>query len=406
MKLSLHDPRNHAPEVTPGDEWCDAEDFPEILKPAATGLPKIRKITEKKSERLMTSREGLELGLKIDLEGARPTQNKGGLEVQEIGGEVVRLDQPEPSQPKVERLYKFHPKPTKAEVSSFRRGEGKDWGKAKSRSATVWIVVASATVFTFIILGLMLQPVINASNTIQADPNKKTYVIENQIIKGIEEFNDMLLKRKKAFQGFTSFARATHPDDILPLVWNAPQVESQLRESWKPYGIPKSWSPPNTSLWSALELDGRLYGILEGHLPDHSKFTAYFLIHQNRLMIDWKATTAFASASFDDLKAGTGNPSEIRGWISPSIFYNSCFQESEYQSFRLASPNRENSVWCYIRRDHAGYPKIASLFHKGEIIQESATEKKITLGLEPGPAGAMPNQWSIREIHGIDWVTP
>jgi len=216
----------------------------------------------------------------------------------------------------------------------------------------------------------------------------------------------MLLKQPEAIQIFRSYVQASHPDEILALLRNGTALRETLHSRWQPPEITKSWSPPADSAWSVFETGGHPCGLLDGDFPDHSKFAAYFTNDGNRLLLDWKATSAFGTASFRLLEKGNGDGSEIRGLLSSAEYYNSVWPEADYQCYRLASHDGENSIWCYARRGERAEEAVGSLFQKGEIIEEAPTSQKVTLRLERGPAGAQPNQWLVGEMLHIDWVAP
>jgi hypothetical protein len=145
---------------------------------------------------------------------------------------------------------------------------------------------------------------------------------------------------------------------------------------------------------------------LEGDLPDHRKFAAYFTWQGGRLLMDWKATVAFGTATFEQLAEGKGDASEIRGEIAASDYYSAFWPEAEYRSYRLTSPDQESSIWCYVRRGDAAEGVVAPLFNRGVIIGESQSSRKITLRLVRGSPESLPNQWLIGEMLHVDWATP
>ena len=183
-------------------------------------------------------------------------------------------------------------------------------------------------------------------------------------------------------------------------------LEETLRRHWHPLKLPSSWTPDADSSWNVQELAGRPYGVLEGFLPDHQKFAAYFTWQGGRLLLDWKATVGFGTASFEQLAEGKGDAAEIRGEISAAEYYSAAWPEADYRSYRLTSPDRETSIWCYVRRGEAAEGAIAPLFNQGEIIGESNSSRKITLRLVRGSPESLPNQWLIGEMLHLDWATP
>lgn len=105
------------------------------------------------------------------------------------------------------------------------------------------------------------------------------------------------------------------------------------------------------------------------------------------------------------LSEGAGDGSEIRGSLSKAEFYSATWPEEDYQSYRLATPNEEASIWCYSRRGETVKKSISSLFNSGEITGEAQSVQKVTLSLVGGPAKALPNHWLIEEMLHINWGT-
>jgi hypothetical protein len=409
-KSMLHDPNNHCPEASLHDEWADAPgqepgDFPQ----SAFLLPKRKRASDKMTEASAVSAGILELGLRIDSKRSLPTDRteRGGIEVQELNPTVIRLEQAEPMPPKVESLITFHPRPDFTTSGSKPQEERNEWGRSKKRHPAFWMLGAGAGVTATVLLTLALLPLINASNAIKSDPRKRTFAVENEAEPAnAQRINQLLERKTEALRLFKSFAKASHSDEVKPLILNGMTLESALRTHWQPLTAATQWNPSAVVAWEAFEENDRLYLTLSGSFSDQSKFHVYFTPVDERLAIDWKATTAFGTACFEDLESQSGDASEIRGRISTSDFYSATWPEAEYSSYRLASPNGNHSIWCYANRNTPAAATLANLFHQGEILQDSTLEKKITLSLKGGRDGARPNQWLIDEVLGIDWGTP
>lgn len=215
----------------------------------------------------------------------------------------------------------------------------------------------------------------------------------------------LLEKQPEALQIFRSYAQAVHHDEVVPLVVDGRSLLDALKNKWSPLGVPKDWAPDADSSWGVMEAGGKAYGLLEGVLPDQSPFRAYFTHEGGRLLLDWKATTAFGTTSFRQLSKGTGDAGEIRGILSSDEFYSAVFPEADYQSYRLTMPNEEFTIWCYAQRGSLAYSALAPLFTSGELSGERQTDRKVTLSLVRGPEETLPNQWIIRELLHIDWGT-
>jgi hypothetical protein len=165
-------------------------------------------------------------------------------------------------------------------------------------------------------------------------------------------------------------------------------------------------NPSPDPVWTVEEVGGRSCGLLEGTFPDHSAFLAYFINDNGRLLLDWKATGAFGTATFAELEKNEGDGSEIRGEISSAEYYGSVWREAAYQSYRFISSDHETGIWVYARRGGDAEAALSPLLGKGEIIQDAPNAQKVTLCLERGPVGSLSNQWLVREMLHKGWVAP
>ena len=401
MNSALLDPNNHVPEVSPDDGWGDADGvITDVTVGATHVLPPRRGVMDRSPTAAVAAVENGLTGLRIDsnLTRGQSADSPQRLEVQEISGTIVRLDPPASALPKVPRQITFHERPAGVPGGKKPPDESLQWGLERRRP-TYWILGAGAAVAIIVVLGMMVLPAINAPNAARAVPDAKPFVEEK--IEGIEVMNLMLVKQPEAQRIFHAYATASGVDEIIPLVQNGHSLKAVLRANWQSLEISKSWEPAADTSWKVSEFNGRSCGRLQGSFPDHTKFSAYFINEGGQLRLDWKATCGFGTATFGQLKNGQGDPGEIRGEISSALYYNDIFPESNYQSYRLISPDGEIVIWCYARRDEG-----APLFHPHDARGEFQSSWKVTLRLAPGPTGAMPNQWLIGELLHLDWVTP
>ena len=406
MPSILPDPNNHVPGVNPDDSWDDANECPPGGVAFFAALPRKRPAVERSLSEISDDNGSTGLRIEPNLTRVDASDMPRRIEVQEINGSVIRLEDAVPAPPKAVRQFTFRERGVRAEDQKNPRGEGREWGVA-DRKPNRWLLGVGAGVVAIIILPMALLPMFNARNAPKADPEKGAVKVEiEEKIEGMEALDRILMKQTEAMQIYRAYSHATHIDEILPLIRDGVHLKETLRSAWQPLSITRRWSPASNSAWAVYKLSGHPCALLEGHLPDQSKYTAYFTNERNRLLLDWKATSAYGTASFKELEENTGNPDEIRGLISIAEFYSAVWPEADYQSYRFVSPDGEKSIWCYSRRDDASVAAIAELFRKGEIIEEAQTALKITLRLERGPAEALSNQWLIREMLHIDWLAP
>ena len=399
------DPNNQSPEVSPADEWGDLEDLedlPDREVPAMNILPARRVVGSRPTET-----RHLEAGLRIEskLPQNFPADPSLRLEVQEVNREVIRLEQEVKSTFKLDRQPTLQEKVQSAKEGEVQNDEGNQ-NDTIQQLPKLWIFGMIATVALLVIAGLLLLPLINSTNAPRIRSNPAVLsIVEEEKIEVSEVMNRLLEKQPEALQVFRSYAQAAHQDDVIPLIVDGRSLRDTLQQHWSPLGVPKDWAPASESTWGVFDSGNKAYGLLEGKLPDQSQFTAYFSYEGDRLLLDWKATTAFGTTPFRQLNKGTGDASEIRGVLSSDEFYSAAFPEADYQSYRLTSPNEEFTIWCYAPRGQPAYSALSPLFTSGELSGEKQADRKVTLRLVRSPAETLPNQWIIGELLRIDWGT-
>lgn len=403
MSSGFIDPNNHVPEVTPEDDWGDADIAEEKKDGSSTQLPPRRKVGGKTA---ITAEPISESGLRIEarIDRLEPSDDAVRLEVQELGSNVIKLDQDMPAPTKVERLVVFHERPSREQQTAAEEEEKREWGTEHKHSLR-WILGSGVAVLLLVVFALWIRPIINAPNAepVVAQPGEMPTTADSE---GPTDFDDLLFKQSEASQLLRSYAQAVHVDQIVPFVIDGKKLRETMAKNWKPLGAPLQWSPAADSKWLIAELDGGSCGLLECTMPDHSVSVAYFLMQQGRLYLDWKATSGYGTATFQELENGTGDTAEIRGIISRGQFYTSTWTEELYRSYRLISPDEETLVWCYVRRGTVDEWKLSKLLGQGEISSEETGPRKVTLRLQRNPEKTPPNQWLIGEMLHIDWAKP
>lgn len=330
------------------------------------------------------------------------------IEIHETNGSVIRLEDVIPEPIRSVGRYTFRERGARVKRKRNDSGDGRDWGGARTGQG-IWLFKVSAVVAVAIIFPMALMLVFNADDASKNSPVKGMSPVvpqEAEKIAAMEDLHQILIKRNEAILIYQAYAQAKHSDDIIPLLRHGASIKETLRSAWQPLNIPKGWMPDSHSNWVVLDEFGNSCAMLEGYLPDQSKYAAYFTNEDNELLLDWKATEAYGTASFKELKMNSGNPHEIRGQLSIVEFYTAAWPEADYQSYRFVSPNREDSIWCYARRSEVSGTSLDEHIPNGEIIQSSQKKLKITLQLARGTADSLPNQWLIKEVLHFGWLAP
>lgn len=404
MNPGLTDPHNHAPPVSADDEWGDG-DFAE--SGGMTMLPPKRARSSPPQGQGAAAKP--EAGLRIDASPVRLREEEDAaprLEVQQFDGSVVRLAPDESGPERAPRKFSFLARPPAPPQDGRTDGEAREWG-AKKRYPIRWMIGAGVGVTALVVGAMTLLPGINQNNAVREGQIRDLVIdAEEKPIDGLDRMNDMFVREDEANQVFRNYAEARIVDDFLPIVRDAKTLEPLIRSRFVPLNVPKDWSPRKQAVWSVGGEAGAIHGVLEGTLPDFSEFRAYLILEDGQLRMDWKATTAYGTADFGELASGRGDASEIRGLIEPTGFYSAAFPEETYRCYQLLSADRENTLWCYTQKGSPADTQIGLQFQEGVILKATDGPVKVTLRLERGPEGALPNQWLIREMLHKDWIMP
>ena len=328
------------------------------------------------------------------------------LEVREIDGMVMRLDPDVPVVARVPRQAVILESPAGNRLTPLPRDVSMDWGLA-GRFRKRWIFGTGLGVMAVVVGAMMALPRINKSNAARPRPGEGALVVERvddpHIMKSVKE---LLTRQADAERIMRTVLAAPTAAEVLPWVREAAAVGPLIRASHRPLAVPKGWPEPSSTRWTVADNEGHPFGLLAGDLPDFSHFTAYWVLSGKRLQLDWKATTAFSTATFEDLARQRGDAAEIRGKILPDRYFTAVFPEAEYDCYQLAAPDDSEAIWCYVRRDDPMDAELGGYCHDGEIPDSTPIQQKITVRLQHGPAGSQPKQWLLAEVLHKEWISP
>lgn len=447
MNSDTEDPNNHAPQVSPSDEWDEVESSSEIPK---VQLPPVRETKrtlvhrhEPKSVAPRTTgvtsdsenEEESESGVASspDLSGTKkesdsqdlddgtrlppaPIGNKSRLNFSIAPGEIAESD----PRPEFRPIQTIPDSPDDSsgedsddEVARLRRryvsGERQDWGEGRARDSAKWMIYTGAGVVLLVVLAVTL------SQTLGTKPSSKSNIsllnrltqAEDEPAKGADRFDLLEIlnnSEQEAKDMYGKYASALTSAEFSSVLFQAEEVLPLVEKNWKSSGVKPGWIPGQGAEWTVLDSNGTHFGVLRGTHPDFTDFNAFFRSQGQGLTIDWKATAAYGTATFAEMKTGAGDGSEIRTWISPTEFYTFALPEGEFRSYRLKSPDRESDLWAYVPRDGELDQKLMALFSPSQITGAVRTEAQVTLHMEPGPEEGLPNQWAIQNLTSLDWL--
>ena len=290
----------------------------------------------------------------------------------------------------------------------FIRGERWDWGEGRGRASLKWMVLAGTGVLGLLLLAAVLGLKGGKGKTRESD--KSLYggmAMEEEDVARSDDLELLAMltqSQEVAREIFGKYAAASSPGEVSGLLLHSEAVAPLVAKDWKPLSEKADWVPGDEAVWSVQEYEGDRYGTLEGTLPDFTGYLAFFRKNGDELKLDWKATTGYGSATFDELKQGKGDGGEIRGWLSPADFYTFAMPEEKFRSFRMMSPDGDSNLWVYTPRDGELDVKLTKLFIPSEITGEALSEARVTLSLEPGPEEGLSNQWLVRGVESLSWL--
>ncbi len=413
MNSDKDDPNNHAPAVNPDDDWdgLDVEQvFDAQLPPRrteATRLPKID-INHTEISLVEPSRFASDPVPRLSESHFKtyvPTHLKMNSERE--GGEkedflpaLVMEDL---------KQGDFSTKAIQKPIlqSRFQDGERNDWGVVQKDSSR-WMLYTALGVILLIVMAVSIS-YLNRDKSIKNVDEKESNRSARNNIKKESNVDQELLGRltssdKEAIQIYGKYAQAKSLDDFTGSIYLSKSNAQFAAKAWEPIGAGSDWEPSDTSAWKTHQNGSQLFAELKGVNHNFSKFIAVFRYENTELKMDWKATTGYGSASFTELKSGTGDGSEIRGWIEPSSFFTQELSEERYHSFVIRSPNMIDSVWGYSEIGSDADKDLMKLFSTSSITGERITEAKVILKLVSGGRGMLPQQWMIKGLIAENWL--
>lgn len=290
-----------------------------------------------------------------------------------------------------------------AASTKFFSIEDREWMKSKASKAGLTIAVGALAIPLIISIFIFLQQEGAERGAVVSGRDDGGMSAIEQAINA--EFEQLLERKDEARKLFADFAQAQVVEEILPMVRNGASREELIRQNGHRRLADREWLPSSGSKWSIDLIGGQPYAHLIGELPDFRTFQAYFVLEDNDLVLDWKATTGYATASFDELAKGEGDGTEVRGHIRPSNLYTTVWPEGEYRSYQLESPDGTGMVWCYVRRGTTTDDVLFKIFqNEGIVERKKRDDAPVTVKLIQGKVGGLPNQWLIEDLHHLDWI--
>lgn len=411
MNPEKEDPNNHAPPVSPDDDWygLDVEQmFDFQLPPRRSDTPRIPKMDVNLSgfKSIETARHaraknatGDEASFKavvsVNIRGERAVVEKEDFQAALVMETVKQAHGAAQS-------YK---RPMKRR---FTPGERDDWGGGRHNGSARWMLYVALGVICLIALTIFLSQFTSKKSVRKSDQagvnQIKPVNVKNRPAKELGPLGQLVSRNKQAIQIYGKYAHAEKPEDISKWIYLSDRNLPLAKDVWNPVGAGSGWKPSDKAVWKAYQNGELVFAELQGVHQDFSKFLAVFRYEHTDLKMDWKATTGYGTAGFDELKTGQGDGSEIRGWITRSDFFTQTLSDDRYHSFILSSPDNKTSIWVYTEIGSEVDKDIMAIFATSRITGEYQTEVKVILNLERGEQQILPSQWMARNLIAANWL--
>lgn len=412
MNPEKEDPNNHVPAVMPDDDWDGldvAQALDSQLPPRRSDAPKKTKLDVN-----LSAYKGSEsvsyAGTLTSVQDEAPAKSSV---LVNVNAERLIPDKDDFQASLLMENMKQDSEVPRDSISPpvegrLSREERNHWGGNRQKGSSRWMLYTAMGVIAIIALTIFLQQMTgseHARNSGNKNPNQPNSVMDKSAsTKDLGVAGELVSRNKDAIQIYRQYAQAQKAEDILEYTYLRERNSLTIAKGWKPLGAHSGWVPPANTAWKTLRDGETFYAELRGVNHDYSKFIAVFRFENSSLKLDWKATTGYGTAGYDELKIGQGDGSEIRGWISPSDFFTQELSDDRYHSFIVRSPDKKASIWAYTEIGSEVDKDILELFSVSPITGEYLTEVKVILNLDRGEKEILPRQWMVENLLSANWL--
>jgi hypothetical protein len=334
--------------------------------------------------------KGLEIGLQIGTGQTNP-------EPEAAGSPVQRLEAEDPSEPLRARSL--------SEVIS-EVGPAAPYvpRRHKERNLTIWTVWMAAGTCVLAVAGVAGVMASKAKRAQEPQPAivfapEKSFGDEKSYF--LEHMNEIAQEAEKLLG---QYAKATSPDEVLPLVRDGSRVKDRLKALWQPLG-PLSESVSVEPIYVDSEVRPSL--VLKGRTATFAKFDIVFVRENGHLKIDWEASNGIGDAQLSELRKSNAvvKSAKVRVVVQPREFYTPEFPEADYSSYQLVDATGEEFVWAFVRRGSRTADQLEAEFNQSSVLLEKTAANPATLRIS-GPLHAGVNLFEITEMLHKGWVSP
>lgn len=283
------------------------------------------------------------------------------------------------------------------------------WGQETKKGGGKWLAYALAGTALVVILAIAINRQLfkardKEDDTISTFSALVPVAEEPEKMDEIENLTLLGASQQAAMDIYMKFLRAGSPEEVASFLYRSEEVMPLVEQGWRRKEVNPRWVLGSGTQWKIGGESGSEFGTLQGTGPDFLGFTAFFRMEGEELKMDWKATTGYGTAGFEELETGAGDAGEIRGRIAPSGFYTLTFPDTEYRSYRLTSPDVDTAIWVYAKQGGEPDLKLKKIFMGGGLAWEAVKSMDALVSMARGPEGSFSNQWMLTKIHGFSWM--
>ena len=197
----------------------------------------------------------------------------------------------------------------------------------------------------------------------------------------------------------TTFLHATTVDELLEVVARPDLVEARMRQYY-PDGIVEPAGLANYNQFTQMETT-EAYVIVQVHTANHLARLMSFLEGDDGLKVDWESWVGWADLPMEDfIKQRPSGRHVFRVRLGAVEYYNFGFSDDrQWQSFRLASPDGDHSLFGYAERATQPHLKVREALdsEKKQVIVE------VEFPESDDPTG---RQVVITDVLSQNWIHP
>ncbi len=194
------------------------------------------------------------------------------------------------------------------------------------------------------------------------------------------------------------FLEATTVEELLKFV-DRPELVAERIKRYHPDGTIDAPGLADYSQFSHVRRNGP-YGMVPLRTGDFQIRMMALREYPEEMRVDWESWVGWSEMSWEDFTGQRpSEPNVFRVYLSPVQYYNFEFaDESQWQSYRLMSPDQEHSLYAYVKRGSEDQRIIDSLLN--------APITQLTLELRFPEDGAVRDQLEIVRVVAEDWIDP